>query len=101
MVPGMTEREHLIMNARRLEWLCDAGGACGASSLSACGGAKEQLILLPWVVCRVAKSPAGNPHDDSTKRMPPAIAATTVAAPPTHPRPSGLGPWPTAATATP
>ena len=46
MVPGMTKREGLIVNRPRIEWRGDAGGACEISSLPACGGAKEQLILL-------------------------------------------------------
>lgn len=41
MVPGMTERERLIMNAQRLEWLRDVGAGRGDSSPAACGGAKE------------------------------------------------------------
>jgi hypothetical protein len=96
----MTERERLIMNAQRLEWLRDAGLARGTSSLAACGGAKEQLILLSLVIRRAAISLPGHPHH-STNQMPPAAAAMSAAAPPAQAMGSRLAIWPMAVSATP
>jgi hypothetical protein len=66
MVPGMTERERLIRNTQRIEWLCDAAIGPARSSgrrpergsrrSAACPSARIAAAVGPLLAQRLARS---------------------------------------------